>query len=78
VTFSKKTPRGDRSLSARAHRPAIARTVVVALAALLFCVWALVRHYTFVPKPMLVPAAPSAAPTYDADAGETPVPELYR
>jgi hypothetical protein len=48
------------------------------MVALLFCVWALVRHYTFVPKPMLVPASPSAAPTYDADAGETPVPEIYR
>jgi len=38
--------------------------------------WALVRHYTHPLPPLRVPLTPSPAPTYDADAGELPVPEV--
>jgi hypothetical protein len=37
--------------------------------------WALVRHYTHTLPPLRVPVVPATAPTYDADAGETPVPD---
>jgi hypothetical protein len=37
--------------------------------------WALARHYTHTLPPLRVPFVPAAAPTYDADAGETPVPD---
>ncbi len=37
--------------------------------------WALVRHYSLIPPPMRVPVHPAAAPTYDIEAGELPVPE---
>ena len=40
--------------------------------------WALVNHYTARHPPMLVPVQPPPTPTYDADAGEIPVPELER
>jgi hypothetical protein len=53
------------------------RLVVFALAALLAAVYGLVRHYTVPMPPMLVPVPPAPAPTYDADAGEMPVPEMY-
>ena len=38
--------------------------------------WGLARHYNAKLPPMHVPAQPAGAPTYDADAGEVPVPEL--
>ena len=52
------------------------RTLFFAGVAIVGAAWALHRHYTHVPAPMLVPAAPRPAPTYDADAGEMPVPEV--
>jgi hypothetical protein len=48
--------------------------LALALVALGFSAWAIHRHASYKPRPMLVPA-PRPAPTYDADAGETPVPE---
>ncbi len=55
----------------------IVRLVAFALAAAIAAVWALVYHYTREVPPMRVPvAAPRAAPTFDPDAGEMPVPEL--
>jgi hypothetical protein len=50
------------------------RTVVFALVAIAGAAGALVRHCTHAPVPMRVPV-PRAAPTYDADAGEVPVPD---
>ena len=41
-------------------------------------VYALVRHYTMDLPPMRVPFTPPPAATYDADAGEIPVPDIYR
>jgi hypothetical protein len=40
--------------------------------------WGVVRHFTHVPPPMIVPVGPASvppAPTYDIEAGELPVPE---
>jgi hypothetical protein len=53
------------------------RLFVFALAAFVGAVYGLVRHYTMpVPTPPQ-PVLPAPAPTYDADAGEYPVPETY-
>ena len=51
----------------------ILRLVFFAALAIAGAAWAIVRHRTLVEPPMIVPAP---APTYDADAGEMPVPEL--
>jgi hypothetical protein len=55
---------------------AIPRIVLLALIGVLGAGWALVHHYTTTLPPLRVPRAPSAAPTYDPDAGELPVPEF--
>jgi hypothetical protein len=47
---------------------------VFGLVAIAGAAGALVRHCTHAPVPMRVPVA-RPAPTYDADAGEVPVPE---
>jgi hypothetical protein len=56
------------------------RLVAFALLAAIAAAWALARHYGTRMPPMLVPGtatpASAPAPTYDADAGEIPVPEL--
>jgi len=56
----------------------IVRFLLLAFLAIGGATWALVRHRTFVPQPMEVPVAPAPAPapTFDADAGELPVPPL--
>jgi hypothetical protein len=53
------------------------RLLVFALAALVGAVYGLVRHYTMPPPPTPQPIIAPPAPTYDADAGEFPVPEIY-
>jgi hypothetical protein len=53
------------------------RLVAFALAALVAAVYGVVRHYTAPTLPMFFPALPAPAPTYDADAGEWPVPERW-
>jgi hypothetical protein len=53
------------------------RLLFFALAGLVAAVYGVVRHYTTSPAPMLVPVPPSTVPTYDADAGEWPVPERW-
>jgi hypothetical protein len=53
------------------------RLYVFALAALLAAVYGLVRHYTTPALPMYRTVTPPPAPTYDADAGEIPVPEMF-
>jgi hypothetical protein len=50
--------------------------VLLGLIAIAGAAWALARHYTYPLPALRVPIAPTAAPTYDADAGEVPVPEL--
>jgi len=50
------------------------RTAVFGLVAIAGAAGALVRHCTHAPVPMRVPVA-RTAPTYDADAGEMPVPD---
>ncbi len=68
--------RSPRSLSFRAARmPAgpILRLLFFAILAIAGAAWALLRHRGRVEPPMIVPAP---APTFDADAGEVPVPEL--
>jgi hypothetical protein len=60
----------------------IVRLMAFALVAAFAAAWALVGHYTRpttplrVPVPPAPPSAPASAPTFDADAGEIPVPEL--
>ncbi len=52
------------------------RFFVLALVGVAAAIWGIVHHYTTRLPPVLVPATPSAAPTYDVDAGELPVPEM--
>lgn len=52
------------------------RIVFLALFSILGALWALHRYYTHPREPMVV-HVPASAPTYDADAGEYPVPEEY-
>jgi hypothetical protein len=54
----------------------VVRFFLLALVGVVAAVWAIVHHYTTHLPPMLVPATPSAAPTYDVDSGELPVPEI--
>jgi hypothetical protein len=53
------------------------RLFVFALAAFVAAVYGIVRHYTMAPPPTPAPALAPPAPSYDADAGEYPVPESY-
>jgi hypothetical protein len=89
VKKPKKAPR--RIFAPRAPAPAFAmrggarlstgllvRTLIVGLIAIGGAVWALDRHYTHVLPPMRVPVPPREAPTFDADAGEVPVPDFYK
>jgi len=54
----------------------VVRFFLLAALGIVGATWALVRHYTHPLPPMRVPVPPAAAPTYDPDAGEIPVPEL--
>jgi hypothetical protein len=58
-------------------RSLFVRTAFFGVLAILGAVWALYRHCTVSPPPMLVPVTPRPAPTYDADAGELPVPDEW-
>ncbi len=53
------------------------RIMLLALLGALGAGWALANHFHVGFAPMEV-AVPRAAPTYDADAGEIPVPEIDR
>jgi len=69
-------PRSRFSL-VRGAPGALVRLLLFAALAALAAGWALWDHCTRVLPPMRVPVAhPSAAPTYDPDAGEIPVPEI--
>jgi hypothetical protein len=81
MSFAKKSrstvgarPR-PRPASLREHVPTLVRALVLAVLVIAAAAWALFHHSSFVPPPMLVPAPPKAAPTYDIEAGELPVPE---
>lgn len=76
--FGRKPDRKvSRHLRARpVPRTLLVRTVLVGLLAIAGAAWALARHYTHALPPLRVPV-PATAPTYDADAGEFPVPEWF-
>jgi hypothetical protein len=82
VSFAKNKRRRFEPSRARFVLPHFAaspmpRLVFFALMALAAALYGIVRHYTTTPPPMVVPYHPPPAPTYDADAGEYPVPEEY-
>jgi hypothetical protein len=52
------------------------RYFAYALVALAAAAYGIVRHYTVTLPPMHRYVAPPPVPTYDADAGELPVPEF--
>ena len=54
----------------------VVRIVLLAIVSAVAAGWALAHHYSVHFMPMEVPATPRAAPTFDADAGELPVPEV--
>ncbi len=81
MSFARKPSRFEEPQSRvpLPRRPpgALVRLVLFAALAVIAAVWALWEHYTRVLPPTRVPVShPSAAPTYDADAGEVPVPEV--
>ena len=73
-------PRFDPRRSRFALPPFVAspmvRVVVLALAGVLGASWALVRHAHRRMPPLLRSPDPAPASTYDADAGEMPVPDF--
>lgn len=82
MSFTKNTRRRFEPGRARFVLPRLAaspmmRLFVFALVALVAAVYGLVRHYTMPAPPTPIPFTPPPAPTYDADAGEYPVPESY-
>ncbi|HEY3816579.1 MAG TPA: hypothetical protein VGL81_05385 [Polyangiaceae bacterium] len=70
-------PQGARFVLPRLAASPMVRLFVFALVALAAAVYGLVRHYTMHPPPPPAPASAPPAPTYDADAGEYPVPDEY-
>lgn len=82
MAFAKGQPkRFDASGGARFKLPklppaTVVRFFLLALVGVAGAVWAIVHHYTAQLPPMRVPVPPSAAPTYDVDAGEVPAPEI--
>jgi hypothetical protein len=78
VSFAKKTVRPQpRPRTRVSGAPGLLlRALLLGAIAIAGAAWALVRHYTHPLPPLRVPLTPSSAPTYDADAGEMPVPEL--
>jgi len=82
VSFTKNDRRRFEPQRARFVLPRLAaspmvRLFVFALAALVAAVYGLVRHYTMPVPPPPQPVVAPPAPTYDADAGEMPIPETY-
>jgi hypothetical protein len=77
MPFGAKPKRFERAPAHRQPPPdltSLARVILLAVLVAIAAGWAAVRHYAK-PAPMLNPAAPKTAPTYDADAGEVPVPD---
>ena len=79
MTFSRKSERPTprrRAVAAGSQLALVLRTILFGLVAIAGAAGALARHCTLQPEPLRVPVA-RAAPTYDADAGEFPVPDFY-
>lgn len=81
MSFAKKPARPPERPFFRAARVSSAgatvRTMLFGILAIAGAAWALVRHYTHTLPPLRVPFVPASAPTYDADAGEMPVPDTF-
>ena len=77
MPFGAKPKRFERP-PARRQPPldlvSLARVILLAMLVAIAAGWAATRHYAK-PAPMLNPAIPKTAPTYDEDAGEIPVPD---
>jgi hypothetical protein len=79
VSFAKKGARGiGRPIFRLPRAPSalLVRSFFLGLAAIGGAAWGLVRHYTHEPPPLVVPFHPRPSATYDADAGEIPVPDF--
>jgi hypothetical protein len=79
MSFIKKPERPAKKPTLRgASVPSglLLRTLLVGLLAIFGAAWALARHYTQTLPPMRIPVPPREAPTFDADAGEFPVPDI--
>ena len=70
--------RAQRFTMPRIPPGSLLRAMLLAALGIVGAGWALVNHYTARHPPMLVPVQPAPTPTYDADAGEMPVPEIER
>jgi hypothetical protein len=83
MSFAKKTQRPARRptpvifAGASLSTGLLVRTLLVGLIAIGGAAWALDRHYTHALPPLRVPATPREVPTFDADAGEFPVPDIF-
>lgn len=82
MTFAKKPRRRFEPTAARFALPPLLaspmlRLMVFALAGVAGAVYGLVRYYTRPMAPLVVTVVPPPSPTYDADAGEWPVPDLW-
>jgi hypothetical protein len=82
VSFAKDNrrrfePRRSRFVLPPFHASPMVRVMVLAVAGILAAAWALASHTSRKLPPMLRPVSPPPAPTYDADAGEVPVPDFY-
>jgi hypothetical protein len=78
MSFAKGPERrpGYVKLGATRAPPALLlRALFFGVLAIAGAAWALVRHCSYVPPPLRVPVTPREVPTYDADAGEVPVPD---
>jgi hypothetical protein len=76
VNPRKARPRARVTLGAsRLPVGTVIRVVLFAALAIGGAMWGLHRHMTQTPAPLRVPV-PAPAPTFDADAGELPVPEV--
>jgi hypothetical protein len=79
VSFAKKANRRPIRRPFRLPRAPpwlLVRTFLLGLLAIGGAAGALLRHYTHEVPPLRVPRRAAPAPTYDADAGEIPVPDL--
>ncbi len=73
MSANKRPPRPLSFRAARVQPGSILRLLIFAALAIAGAAWALLRHWTLVEPPLRVPVP---APTYDADAGELPAPEI--
>jgi hypothetical protein len=83
MSFTDKKQRRFEAGRTRFALPALAaspvvRYLVYALLAVAAAIYGILSHFSGAPPPpMHRPATPPPAPTFDADAGEIPVPETF-